>query len=237
MYHAVADLADDPNMLGVSPQRFEAQMLHLKRRKLRGVSIRELRRAMSSGDATNLIGLTFDDGYKDFLHTAVPILESFGFSATVFVVAGMLGKENDWKHAHHPRPQMELLGPTDLREVSERGMEVGSHSMTHADLSGLNPRELEEEVKGSRRVLSELLGEEVEGLCYPYGSVGRAAVEAVRQAGYAYACGWRTSLSFDHDAYNLPRIYMGEKDNSLRVAAKLKVYAQYSAITQRLKRR
>jgi len=192
---------------------------------------------MSAGDDSNLIGLTFDDGYKNFLDAAVPILEAFGFTATVFVVADLLGKENDWEHAYNPRPVMELLGTAELRETAERGIEVGSHSMTHADLADLSPRMLEEEVQGSRQVLSEILGEEVDGLCYPYGSVDRAAVEAVRQAGYAYACGWRTPLKHGHEPHNLPRIYVSDRDNSWRMAAKLKVYSQYSMITQRFKRK
>lgn len=232
MYHAIADPAHDPNKLCVSPARFEAQLLYLKQHNLRGVSVKELYHARSTGAAKSLIGLTFDDGYKDFLHAAVPILESFGFSATVFVVAGLLGKKNRWEHAHNPTPQMELLEATDLLEVSERGMEVGSHSLTHADLSGLNPRMLEEEVKGSHRVLSELLGEEVAGFGYPYGHLNHAAVESVRQAGYAYACGWRILLKHGGGAYNLRRIYISEKDNHLRIAAKLKAYSQYSAITR-----
>ena len=50
--------------------------------------MRELSRAMTTGDTKRLVGLTFDDGYEDFLSTALPILEAVGFSATVFVVAG-----------------------------------------------------------------------------------------------------------------------------------------------------
>jgi peptidoglycan/xylan/chitin deacetylase (PgdA/CDA1 family) len=234
MYHSIADLDDDPNMLCTSPERFEAQMRYLKRHNLRGVSTRELYRAMSTDGARDLVGLTFDDGYTDFLHTAVPVLESFGFSATVFVVVGKLGKENCLTHAHNPRPRMELLGATDLHEVSKRGMEVGSHGMTHTDLSGLNPPMLETEVKDSRQMLSELLGEEVEGFCYPYGSLDRAAVEAARQARYAYACGWRAQP--ERSAYDWPRIPMSEKDHRLRVASKLKVYSVYSAMTRRFKR-
>lgn len=233
MYHAIANLEDDPNMLCTSPDRFEAQMRYLEQHNLRGASMRELRRALSTGDAKRMIGLTFDDGYKDFLHTALPILDSFGFSATVFVVGGMLGKENDWKHAHYPRPRMELLGAAELREVSERGMEVASHSMTHAELSGLNPGMLDEEVNGSRRMLSEVLGQDVEGFCYPYGSLDRAATRAAHQAGYAYACGWR--FQPEHSAYDLPRIPISQRDNYLRFAVKLKVYSQYSRIARHLR--
>jgi peptidoglycan/xylan/chitin deacetylase (PgdA/CDA1 family) len=232
MYHSIADLENDPNMLCTSPERFEAQMSHLKRHNLRGVSVRELRRAMSTGDARGLVGLTFDDGYKDFLHAAVPVLESFGFSATVFVVVGMLGGENRWKHTYNPRPRIGLLGAADLHEVIKRGMEVGSHSMTHPDLSGLNPQMLEAEVEGSRQKLSELLGEEVEGFCYPYGSLDRATVEAVRQAGYAYACGWRTRP--ERSVYDWSRIPMSEKDKDLRMAVKLKVYSQYAWAARKL---
>ena len=227
MYHAVADPADDPNMLCTSPERFEAQILYLKQRNLRGVSVRELLFAMRTGDARRLVGLTFDDGYEDFLRTAVPILKEFDFSATVFVVAGMLGKENDWKHTHNPRPRMELLGAQDLTEVMAYGMEVGSHSMTHADLAALDLETRDQEIAGSRQVLSEILGEEVKGFCYPYGSLDSAAVVAARRAGYAYACGWRKRRG-EADVHDLPRIPMSHRDHLLRLAAKLKVYGQYS---------
>src|SRR5919199_415367 len=99
MYHSIATLVSGPHTLCVPPALFEAQMLYLKRRNLRGVSMRELQQAMSIGSTRGLIGLTFDDGYEDFLHNAVPVLERLGFSATVFLVAGMLGKENDWEHS------------------------------------------------------------------------------------------------------------------------------------------
>jgi peptidoglycan/xylan/chitin deacetylase (PgdA/CDA1 family) len=228
MYHAIANPSKDPNMLCTSPERFKAQMLHLKRRNLRGVSVQELHRAMRAGNARQLVGLTFDDGYEDFLHTALPILESCGFSATVFVVVGILGKENDWKHKHLPRPRMKLLGFEGLREVSERGMEVGSHGMTHTNLLDVEPELLSREVRGSRHMLSEMFGEEVEGFCYPYGCYDGAAVRAAREAGYAYACGWRTYV--EYATYDLPRIPVSERDGLLRLAAKLRFYPQYTTI-------
>src|SRR3712207_3456782 len=104
MYHSVSRITDDPNLICTSPERFHTQMLQLKRHNLRGVAVRELRRAARAGSAKRLVGLTFDDGYEDFLYCAVPILERFGFSATVFVVGGMLGQENDWEHMYAPRP-------------------------------------------------------------------------------------------------------------------------------------
>jgi peptidoglycan/xylan/chitin deacetylase (PgdA/CDA1 family) len=232
MYHSVGWLENDPNMLCTSPESFEAQMLYLKRKNLRGVSMRELRRAVDEGNARGLVGLTFDDGYADFLSTAVPILERVSFSATVFMVANMLGGENDWEHAHTPRPRLKLLDAEGAREVSGRRMEVGSHSLTHARLSGAEPELLEKEVDESRRVLSEILGNAVEGFCYPYGSLDGAAVQAARRAGYAYACGWR--ILVERSAYDWPRIPVSDKDGFLRFAAKLRIYSQYSAAKRAL---
>ena len=228
MYHSVAQLAHDPNMLCTSPERFEAQMLSLKRRGLRGVSMRELVQRMDSRDTGGLVGLTFDDAYKDFLTTAVPLLDSLGFSATVFAVAGMLGEENDWEHTYSPRPRLKLLTAEELRAVKEHGMEVGSHSMTHPKLSGLAPERLDREVSDSRHILSEALGEEVKGFCYPYGNLDGAALRSVQRAGYAYACAWNTYV--EHSVYDIPRIPISDRDSHLRFVAKLKSYSQYSRV-------
>jgi peptidoglycan/xylan/chitin deacetylase (PgdA/CDA1 family) len=234
MYHSVGELGDDPNLLSISPARFESQLLYLKRHNLRGVSMRELFRAISTGEDKGLIGLTFDDGYEDFLYTAVPILERLGYSATVFMVAGMPGGENDWEHAFTPRPRLRLLDAEGIRETSELGMEVGSHTMTHARLPGAKAELLEHEVGESRRVLSEVLGKSVEGFCYPYGSLDSAAVQAARRAGYAYACGWNTLV--DRSAYDLPRIPISERDDLRRFAAKLRIYPQYVTAKRALSR-
>jgi len=235
MYHAISRVPNDPNEDSTSPERFEAQMRYLKRRNLRGVSVVELHRAVTLGDARGLVGLTFDDGYEDFLQTALPMLERLGFSATVYVV-GSLPEETSWEHQYGPEysmPRMKLLGPDGVREVAARGMEVGAHSMSHAKLSGLDAELLEEEVSGSRRILSEVLGEAVQGFCYPYGSVDGAATRAVRRAGYAYGCAIIERA--ERSAYDLPRIPVAERDNLPRFAAKLRAYSQYSAAKKVLK--
>jgi peptidoglycan/xylan/chitin deacetylase (PgdA/CDA1 family) len=228
MYHSISRLEDDPNRLCTSPEQFEAQMRHLKRHGLRGVSMRELRRAIDAGSVKGLVGLTFDDGYQDFLHYALPVLESLGFSATVFAVAGMLGRTNDWEHHQEPRPRLQLLGADGLREVSERGMEVGSHTMNHLSLPGLEPELLEEEVGNSRHTLGELLGQTVEGFCYPYGAIDSKAIEAVRRTHYGYGCS--IFVRVERSTYDLPRLDVAERDSPSRLAAKLKIFSGYLAV-------
>jgi peptidoglycan/xylan/chitin deacetylase (PgdA/CDA1 family) len=233
LYHGICRLAEDPNGVCTSPERFQAQMRYLQRRKLRGVSMRELLRAVNSGTAKGLVGLTFDDGFQDFLHTAVPVLERFGFSATLFVL-GSMPRENNWDYYPDPSPPIRLLGAEGIREVAARGMEVGSHGMSHLRLAGLEPDLLEDEVMDSRRVLSELLGETVEGFCYPYGSVDRAAIQAVHRARYAYACAITERI--ERNVYDLPRIPIGERDDIRRFGAKLKIFAHYHAAKKVLQR-
>jgi peptidoglycan/xylan/chitin deacetylase (PgdA/CDA1 family) len=98
-------------------------------------------------------------------------------------------------------------------------MEIGSHTLTHPRLSGLDRRVLVREVSDSRQILSEILGTPVDGFCYPYGDLDKAAVHAVRETGYAYACA--TKKQVENTVYDWPRIYVGNKDSPLRLAAKL----------------
>jgi len=228
MYHAVAKIEHDPNRLGISPQRFGAHLHYLKRRGLRGASVRELQGAVNEGNARGLVGLTFDDGYENFLTEAVPLLERHGFTATVFAVGNRVGAMNEWEHMYEPRHPMRLMDAEGLREVSARRMEVGSHTLNHARLPGLEPELLREEVVDSRSILSEILSEAVGGFCYPYGDADKAAVEAVRRAGYSYACAWKTQLEWSE--YDLPRIPVDQKDDPLRFKTKFRIYAQYAKV-------
>lgn len=218
MYHSVDDFAEDPYLITVRPRRFAGQMAWLTSRELRGVSMRELRDAQSSGAARQLVGLTFDDGYADFAVHALPVLLDHGFTATVFVVSDLVGGVNEWDPAG---PRKRLMNAAQLREISALGMEVGSHAKTHRSLYGMPSGELHLEVKASRADLEELLDEEVTGLAYPYGHADEAAIEATRAAGYAYACGIKPRRA---DPHCLPRTHIGERDRWLRVTAKRFLY-------------
>lgn len=228
MYHAVSRPTEDPENVCVSSERFKAQMLYLARNNLRGVSMRDLRRAVAAGDTSGLVGLTFDDGYENFLHNALPVLEELAFSATVFVVCGKAGGENDWD----PAPRMRLLGTDDIREISRRGIEVGSHTMSHIRLSEVGTEVLEREIFRSRQVLDEVLGEAVEGFCYPYGDLDLEAAESVQRAGYSYACAYKERV--EETAYDIPRIFVGEKDGWLRLMLKLRWYPAYTRVVRAL---
>lgn len=215
MYHSIATYDEDPYEVTMSPERFEKQMRWLRRRGLRGVSMAELLEARAQGRASRLVGLTFDDGYQDFVTNAMPVLQRYGFTATVFVLAGRLGGENEWSR---PGPNKALLTADEVRDIDRAGMEIGSHGLKHISLLKADDTELIPETRYSREVLQELLGRDVRGFCYPYGYLDARVVEAVRAAGYDYACAVRTSAQISRHA--IPRTLVHDRDTSWRLEAK-----------------
>ncbi len=216
MYHSVSPSRQpDPHRVRVHPDRLDRQLRLLRRLGLRGVSLAELLAARQRGADAGLVGLTFDDGYTDFVDHAVPVLARHGMTATLYVVAGLLGGENDWDDG----PRLDLVDADGVRAVAAAGHEVGSHTLTHVRLSGADPDTLVREIAGSREVLEDVLQSGVPGFCYPWGDFDAAAAAAVRAAGYDHAC-----VTGDYrpgDRFTLPRCYVAPGDTALQLTAKL----------------
>jgi peptidoglycan/xylan/chitin deacetylase (PgdA/CDA1 family) len=225
MYHGVADVAEDPNQLCVTPARFAGQMAALRRLGLRGVGVGALTDAIRAGRPRGLVGITFDDGYVSVLEAALPELSRHGFTASVFVISGRLGGTNEWDEG----PSWPLLSAGQVGELAAAGMEIGSHSTTHVRLAGLEAGQLEDEISRSRASLRELTGAPVRGFAYPYGSMDAAARRAVHDAGYDYACAVQTPLA-DLGPMALPRVYVGQQDGGARMTLKRFLYRGYIAV-------
>jgi peptidoglycan/xylan/chitin deacetylase (PgdA/CDA1 family) len=215
MYHSIQPYQWDPFLITVHPARFERQMRWLYRSGRRGVSMRELLAARSRGAATDLVGLTFDDGYRDFAEHALPVLRRYRFTATVFVVAERIGGRNEWDADGPPK---EIMADDEIRRIDGAGMEIGSHGLRHVRLSATCRASLRAELVCSRQILESVVRHPVRGFCYPYGDLDRRAVEEVRRVGYDYACAvGRSALDGRHA---IPRTYVGDRDAWLRLTAK-----------------
>ncbi|MET9816475.1 polysaccharide deacetylase family protein [Streptomyces sp. NPDC006355] len=219
MYHSVGDPSDDPYRITVTPERLDRQLGWLRRRGLRGVSMAELLAARARGAGRDLVGLTFDDGYADFVTEALPVLRRHGCGATLFVLPGRLGGDNAWDPLGPRKP---LLTADGVRHAAAEGIEIGSHGLTHVDLTEADDNALTSEVEGSRTVLAELTGTPPAGFCYPYGTVDRRAVDAVRDAGYTYGCAIDPGpLGGPHA---LPRAHIGQNDTAVRLFLKHRLH-------------
>ncbi|MFJ8664841.1 polysaccharide deacetylase family protein [Streptomyces sp. NPDC093600] len=215
MYHSIADTPDDPYRVTVSPDRFARQLNWLSDRGLRGVSVRQLLRAAAAGRAKGLVGLTFDDGYADFLDSALPLLRRHDFTATVYVLPGRIGGENGWDGEGPRKP---LLTEYGIRRAAEAGMEIGSHGLRHVSLPATDDAALADETRRSRTLLEEITGASVDGFCYPYGHVDARTIRAVRDAGYRHACAIDPGRLAS--AHALPRVHIDERDTAWRLTAK-----------------
>lgn len=219
MYHSVGDCSDDPYRITVAPERLDQQLAWLHRRGLRGVAVRELLAARARGEDRDLVGLTFDDGYADFLENALPALRRWNCGATLFLLPGQLDAVNSWDPLGPRKP---LLGADGIRRAAAAGVEIGSHGLTHTDLTKADDVTLRAEVANSRMLLEELTGAPVDGFCYPYGTVDSRVVAAVRKAGYGYACAIDPGpLSGPHA---LPRVHIGQNDTAWRLALKYRLH-------------
>jgi len=171
----------------VSPRLFAGQLRALARRGYQAVTMDEVAEYLATGHCavSRPVAITFDDGYESLYHLAWPALRTAGFTATIFLVAGYLGKRNDWEQPPTGQP---MLQPAQVQEMAAGGITFGSHTLGHAHLDRLPPAYLAAELGESRRILEELTGRPVRHLAYPYGGCSPAVVAAARAAGYLTAC-------------------------------------------------
>ncbi len=189
MYHNIDNPPKNariPNLY-VTPRMFRFQMWYLNKAGFRVLSIQDLVAAVGAGETQhNMAAITFDDGYVDFYKNAYPILKQHGYPSTVFVVSGLAGKENVWDFTNESvkKPLMDL---GQLREINNNGVEIGSHTRTHPELTRISPEEQNEEIAGSKKDLEERLNRPVNTFCYPGGDYDQQAKDLVKNAGYRCA--------------------------------------------------
>jgi len=208
MYHSITPYQEDPYGITVRPERFDQQMRWLSKRGRKGTSVQALLDAWRHGAADGLVGLSFDDGYADTADYALPILQRYGFTGTVFALAGRLGGDNAWDPEG---PRKTLLTADQLRQLAGAGLEIGSHGLLHVRLPAVEDGQLASELSESRRILQEISGQEITGFCYPWGDVDERSVNGVQEAGYHYGCAvYRTDFTGD---YAFPRFNITDADS------------------------
>lgn len=192
--------------LYVSPGTFSRQMWLLHRLGYTGLSMSAAMPYLRGERQGRVVVITLDDGYADNLDAALPLLQKFGFSATVYMVSGAIGQFNAWD-AERLAIRKRLMTAPELRQWSEGGMEVGAHTRNHPRLTRCDDAALQDEVRGSRMELEDVTGVAVTQFCYPYGDVDDRVVAATRAAGYVAATTTRRGRAVPGaDLWRLPRV-------------------------------
>ncbi len=216
-YHAVSD--SWPHLLAVTPQAFERQ---LRSMRLRGY------RPVTAADAVSGRGrvfhVTFDDAYRNVAN-AVPSLERLGVPATVFACSSFADDGRPLaitELAAEARAHPDALATMDwdqLRDLAERNVEIGSHTLTHAHLTQLSDAELDAELRDSRARIEAELGRPCRFVAYPYGDDDERVHRAARTAGYEAGFAAPGRL-IPPSAYALPRVGIWRHDSLLRMTLK-----------------
>jgi peptidoglycan/xylan/chitin deacetylase (PgdA/CDA1 family) len=150
--------------------------------------------------------LTFDDGYKNNIEIAMPILLSFGFTATIFITTAYIGKENSWLQNSFI-PRLPMLSWADVHRMVECGFDIHPHGTTHVPLDGLGSEQITDEICHSRRCIEDALKTSGDLFCYPHGRYNERIVAILEENGFQAAL--TTRLGYHNkirDFYRIKRI-------------------------------
>lgn len=182
----------------VSPSRFSEHVHALRATGYHACSLADFR-AWVTGQRrlpSKAVLLTFDDGYAGVFEHAYPLLRSEGIPFAVFVVTSALGATDAWMRGANPgRANYPLISRSQLAELANAGVGIGSHSRHHANLAMLDAKSLRDEVHGSRAELEDLLGQNVDCFAYPYGQLNDTVRATIADAGYACAFSSRSGFN------------------------------------------
>lgn len=169
-YHKI-DFYNNP--LSVTPTEFEQQMSYFKTYNFHVVSLDQIYDYLQNGTQlpTKPVAITFDDGYLDNYTYAFPILQKYGYPATIFAITSLVGKKGyiTWEQA---------------REMAKNGISIQSHTVNHRPLSTQSNDNVMTELQTSREIIEKEVGEPVKYVAYPEGYYNNLTEQIVKAAGY-----------------------------------------------------
>ncbi len=199
-YHS---LDDSSSKISTSPVLFRAHLEALVSGNFKVVPLASIL------DNPGCIAITFDDGYRNFLKVAAPLLSEYRIPATVFVVSGYCGRYNEWPSRLKKLPRLETLSWAEVREISQAGFAIGAHTVNHLNLTTLPAKLAAQELRDCRSDLEDRIGLSVDTLAYPYGTTS-AGVREIAKREFRLACGARPQfVGPASDPFDLPRIDAG----------------------------
>lgn len=179
LYHIINRTVDDK--IAISEEAFEAQLHHLHTCGYTVISLEQATAILkgTSPAPPRAVLLTFDDGYEDNFSTALPLLQTYGMVATLFVVSAYVGHNNRW----NPKAGYDVRHMTwnQLHLWQQAGCSIGGHSHTHLCMTRLHTVELYDEVIYNKYVLEERLHTPVTAFSYPYGAFNPEVQQVVSE--------------------------------------------------------
>lgn len=230
MYHMVREHIDGAkfNKLRVKPEEFEKQVAWMKAEGFHFVTMHELQQNWGQ-HPKKTIAITFDDGYLDNLENAYPILEKYQAKATIYVVVDRHNRDwSTYKKAHHNSGELARepkLNDEQVQYLADSGLvEIGSHTLTHANLDKRSDTECLVELRDSKNQLERLTQKSVTSFAYPFGIYSDRDVRLAKQVGYCNAVTTKEGIDgLSPDFMQLQRIKISGKDSLFAVKLRMKL--------------
>lgn len=178
-YHIINRAIRDK--IAISEEAFEAQMDYLRARDYSALSLGQAIDILDGKREAPLrsVLLTFDDGYRDNVQVALPLMQKYGMRATLFVISAYVGKTNRW----NPKACYDAQHMTwhEMRFWLESGCDIGGHSHRHLCMTRLSAEEVLQTVRLNKHLLQRRLGITPRAFAYPYGGFNPAVQDVMRQ--------------------------------------------------------
>lgn len=223
MYHMVCEHKPGAkfNGLRVKPEDFERQLAWLKENNWHFVTMSELMSIDASAPLLEkTIAITFDDGFEDNYLSALPLLRQYGAKATLYLVNER--ENNDWsskKKTHHSSGELmrePKLSNTQVQEMVDSGIvELGAHTLTHANLKALLPEDKQREISQSKIELERLFNVPVTSFAYPFGIYSDEDCKIAAASGFTNAVTTDGGIDsqYRQNAWQLKRLKISGKES------------------------
>lgn len=282
MYHRIiTNPDDDPFKLGmcINNETFDNQLSYFKN-NFTSIRLSNYRDKSNGANNPPMISITFDDGYKDNIDIAMPLLNKHNLDCTFFICCTVLGndkefwwdiiinafsattvkvvdltqlsiklnirpfkltvfnkkkhcqaildslwKESDIEAIYDAAYQIEdvLLGyrqvipkmdENDIRTLHTNGFEIAAHSLTHPNMNLIPPEQQLLELKKSKNILEDIIGDVINGFAYPAGHESEQLIQQVKASGYKYAVGTRKGVNRNFNPFSIERFGVAESSVS-----------------------
>ena len=229
MYHSISDRSYEKRnsfyQTNTTYGTFKKHMSILHEDGYRVVSLGEAFRMLKSGGETvKTAVITFDDGYRDFLELAWPIMRDYSFAGTVFISTSFVGRNVDIFRGKL------CLSWEEISTLGKEGVDIGSHTVTHPRLNKIGKKELEAEIIESKKILEKELGGPISAFSCPYAfpvssHFKQNFVKILQDAGYHVGVTTRIGRAAASDGpYLLKRLPINEFDDPIFFRAKINGY-------------
>lgn len=231
MYHMIRDSIPGKkfNSLRVSPENFEIQIKYLHDNGWHSYTMEEAILQKKNLPPKSVV-ITFDDGYRDNLTNALPILKKYGFKATIYLVNDR--HDRDWSGYRKAKNEgaglkdEPKLSDDEVRELLESGLiEIGAHTLTHANLNALSIEEAQNEICASKQEVEASFTTDCSSFAYPFGLYSKRDADIVLACDYTNAVTTKVGIADLNkcDLFEIPRVTISGKDNFFTFRLKLRM--------------